>query len=156
MEGKFTKKNFWFESAKEFVREYNLVSEFELTLGQGIDEELEYSDETVIKVILEDYLTDIYGPRATAFFVKLDGDLKYEIEIIYKRKPYDKIFVTDVSDAKCSVCNWKGSVFYGIGHNVDEAKEYYEEFEDNDKYGQGICAECMTDFIKDNEFRILR
>ena len=59
-------------------------------------------------------------------------------------------------DLKCSGCNWECSIFYSFGKSKKEAKSFFtpQEDMDPDEYGKGLCADCICEWIVDDEMKI--
>ena len=51
-------------------------------------------------------------------------------------------------EKKCPGCNWESYSFYGYGETEKSARSNYEF---DDEYGQGLCAECLAELLVSEE-----
>jgi hypothetical protein len=61
-----------------------------------------------------------------------------------------RVFLLEKSyeNKKCPGCNWETTNFYGLGETKEKVLSNYLA---GDKYGQGLCSECLVDiFLKRN------
>jgi hypothetical protein len=64
-----------------------------------------------------------------------------------------KIYTIEIARKFCPLCHQRSSFFYVAAPSKDKADSMYPS---DPHFGQGICGNCMIDFMRKNRYVVVR